>query len=221
MPRRATRHLPSDRCRRGRTSKSSIKGSVYGHSGLGGDGQGALSNTFIINVPLPSCVSAVQIYAQHPGHVGGDALVIPNGGHSVEIDNTGGVIFGGGSGGSGGLVTVVEYFIGQARFEELRRTGAGGGGGQGSDGDAAAGGELTENLDCARPSYPQLVGNPGIKGTPAAAGNGGEAVNSQAPDNAGLIGETWGIGGSFGVRFNGNSVQITGTGTANLKGATG
>ena len=94
--------------------------------------------------------------------------------------------------------------------------GSGGGGGQGSDGEASEPGVFTQDIECGVPESPD-PGNPGGAGSVAAPGAGGAAVSGY-PETAGLVGETWGIGGSFAVRFNGNSVQVTGTGADRLEG---
>ena len=197
------------------------QGSVYGHSGLGGMGGGLSTHRFFISVTQGGgafCTYSTVGIAPDSGSLGGDAVFIPAGGHSVDIDNTGGLIFGGGSGGSGGAGDISEQ-IPVVGGEVPQALGSGGGGGQGSDGEASLPGVYEERLDCGLPSNPPQ-GNPGGAGSVAAPGVGGAAVAGY-PETAGLIGETWGIGGSFAVRYNGNSVQVTGTGADNLKGATG
>lgn len=157
-------------------------GKVYGQGGIGGQGAG------------PSVVSTA-------GTAGGDAIYLDC---DVDIDNTNGLIFGGGGGGHGGEHDAIYDLA----------AGGGGGGGQGDAGGFGGAGGVGASS--------------GTSGSESASGAGGAGAsyggrNGQTGANGGAWGNQGagnGAAGGYAVRLNGYEVHwVAGNNSYQVKGS--
>ncbi len=176
----------------GATLKLINLGQILGHGGDGGTG-GSMS-------AYPTCTAGTP----GDGSAGGDALELTT---DATIDNSFGLIYGGGGGASGALATVC--FFDTETSTEFSVGGQGGGGGQGcSGGSGGAGG--TGNTASGSAGDNGSISGPGENGV--RGGEWGEAGDSEG-------GASGGAGGKA-IELNGNSVTITaGNNSEQIKGA--